>query len=62
MQAFWWEGLAFVHWWVELSLVLLVVRAILRGVFRGGCELRMTLDSLSGFYIFWYEGWGWGVV
>ena len=40
------------HWCVELGLVLLVGRAVSRGMFRGICALRMTLGSLSA------NGWG----
>ena len=36
-------------WWVELGLVLLVVRAFSRDVFRGGYQLSRSLGSLSGF-------------
>ena len=32
---------------MELGLVPLVGRAVSGGVFRGGCELSMTLGSLS---------------
>ena len=35
------------HWWVELGLFPLVGRAVSHGVFWGGCEFSMTLDSLS---------------
>ena len=35
------------HWWVELDLVPLMGRVVSRSVFRGGCELSMTLGSLS---------------
>lgn len=35
------------HHCVELSLVHLVGRAISSGVFRGGCEVSMTLCILS---------------
>ena len=52
VQAFWWDGLVPAHWWVELGLVPLVSRAMSRGMFRGGCELRTTLGSLSA------DGWG----
>ena len=47
VQVSWWEGLVPAHWWVELGLVPLVGRAVSGGVFRGGCELSMTLGSLS---------------
>ena len=36
-----------VFWWIRLDLVLLVGRASSGGVFCGGCELSMTLGSLS---------------
>ena len=42
VQAFWWERLVPAHWWVELGLVPLVGRAM----------LRKTLSSLSA------DGWG----
>ena len=32
---------------VELDLVPLVGKAMSRGVFRGGCDLSTSLDSLS---------------
>ena len=38
--------------WVELGLDPVVGRAESRGVSRGGCGLRKTLDSLSA------DGWG----
>ena len=38
---------------MELGLVPLVGRAMSKGVFRGGCEIRMTLGSLSA------DGWCW---
>ena len=37
---------------MELGLVPLVVRALLRNLFRGGCQLSMTLGSLYRFHIF----------
>ena len=48
---FWCEGLVSAHWWVELVSFSLMCRAILRDVFRGGYEVRTTLDSLSA------DGW-----
>ena len=41
-----------VLWWVELSLVPLMGRAVSGGVFWGVCELSTTLGSLS------IDGWG----
>ena len=41
-----------VLWWVVLSLVPLVGRAVSRGLFRGGCGLRKSIGSLSA------DGWG----
>ena len=41
------------HWWVGLGLEPLVVRAMSRGMSRGGCGLRKTLSSLSA------GGWDW---
>ena len=35
------------YWWLELGLVPLFGRAISTGVFRGGCGLRESLNSLS---------------
>jgi len=32
---------------VKLSLFLLLGRVLLKGVFRGGCDLNMTFDSLT---------------
>ena len=40
------------HWQVELGLVPLLVRPMSGTTFRGGCEFRMTLGSLSCFNIF----------
>lgn len=40
-------GIGACPWWLKLGLVPLVIRALSRGVFRGACELIMTLDSLS---------------
>ena len=34
------------QYWVELSLFLLLGRVLLKGVFRGGCDLNMTFNSL----------------
>ena len=39
-------------WWVELGLVPLVGRDVLRGVFWGVCEVSRTLGRLSA------DGWG----
>ena len=36
---------------VVLGLGLLVIRAVSRGIYRGDCELRKTLSSLS------LDGW-----
>ena len=47
VQASWWRGLLPVFQWVGLDLVLLVGRAVFRGVFWVICELSMTLGSLS---------------
>ena len=47
----WWEGLMPAHWWLELCLFPLVVRAMSRGVFRGIFGLRTTLGSFSA------DGW-----
>lgn len=47
MQAFSYDGLVPAHWWVELSLVLLVDRAVSKGVSIGSCGLRMTLGIVS---------------
>ena len=52
MQASWWEGLVPALWWVGLCLVLLVGRAMSRGMSRGVSGLRVTLGSLSA------DGWG----
>ena len=52
VHAFWQEGLLPAHWWVEVSLVPLVGRAVSRGVFRCGCGFRTTLSSLSA------DAWG----
>lgn len=46
------EGLVPAHWWVELSLVPLVDRAMSRSMSRGSCGLRKSLGSLSS------DGWG----
>ena len=51
LEVSWWEGLVPSCWWVELGLILLVGRAVSRGVFIGGCELSMTLGTLSA------DGW-----
>ena len=34
-----------------LGLLSVMVRAVSRGVFRGGCEFRKTLDHLHGYNI-----------
>ena len=36
-----------VFWWMRLDLVFLVGKTTSSGVFSGGCELIMILDSLS---------------
>ena len=62
------------HWWVELGLGPLVGRVMSRGLSRGGCGLRKSLGSLSGWdcvpalFVVWFEesqrwslqavGWG----
>ena len=35
------------QWWIELGRLLLVVRALSKGVFKDGCWLIVTLGSLS---------------
>lgn len=35
------------QYWVELSLFHLLGRVLLKGVFRGGCDLNMTFNSLT---------------
>lgn len=35
VQASWWEGLVPVYWWVKQDLVLLVHKAVSKGVFKG---------------------------
>ena len=40
MQASWWEGLVPTHWWVELDLGPLGIRAVSSQGCRGGCGLR----------------------
>ena len=45
-------GTGVCHWWVELSLVPLVGRAMSRGVFRDDYRLRKTSSSL------FVGGWG----
>ena len=47
MQAFSYDGLVRAHWWVELGLVLLVGRAVSKGVSVGSCGLGMTLGIVS---------------
>ena len=47
MQASWWEGLVSALWRVELGLVPLVGKAMSGGLFWCGCDLSMTLGSLS---------------
>ena len=44
---FFWDGLVPTHWWMELDLVPLVGRVMSKSVSRGGCQLSMTLGSLS---------------